>query len=886
MKTKTKLLLTLALSSAAFACAAGGCSKNDTGAAESESYEYVFNKPFAGTPDEDMKIDGILNESAWQNKNYLKQSVKSKQWGATTHFTEKGVYIAVKATDPKMSYRTRFTNRSAFYVYLCKTGTETYDIQTLAYHEGRCFQFQLDPYYCRSKNRVPYYYKAHVEGELNTETECTMTAELFLTWKDLYYTDAELGENGYPEDIQMYVNYGGESTEALGTCLWREETYFHFNKDGYAGEIRDEDFGSVENGVTATDRWAKNDSGNLYTTAGRTQILWLKNAYAKDFMFEAELKPLDKNPDGSDITLRGDKVYGRFGLITENSNADYSVYSSAASGAPATLQLQSCRQIDSFHWQNKIGVSCGNIATGISGDFVTFRVIKQGDMFYYFYGDTYWKSERIQDLQDKVYSGIYTSQGVEILGYKYENYEGKEAELKAELSKYMYFVNVPGASTYGTVTGSAYAVPKGEEVTVSFVPNSRGVLTEIKLNDGNEYNKETAKDMYDEITAAMNDECEYTFTPTGDVTFTATFAAFDSKDLVRTVIAYKDENGELVKNGSYKIYGSEKRLFYQGIPNDSGYVIVYLPKEGSYEVGGRAIETNGSYRLVTTFPDYHESADEFTLNDTTTSVDLNGKEESVATTKSFTKVIGVIENAWGDVQVNGKKLTGSGTLDYNETTGNYYVENRGVTQYYKHMTGTDWQADVTIELTNADRRDLAGILITNGKYTVILKVNLENWGVMIATGSGAANSVPGRELLLTGFKSGVSIRQPAAGATDGSCKFTFRVRKNNNSIVIGEVSDNGVGTPRAWLDGTGLHLAEGSKIGWGEASKAAIDADLQKMFMYESETAIGVRAYCQKAIRAEFAIDFTKFDKTTGGIIWDGKWGDFTPDRDSTKIDR
>ena len=88
----------------------------------------------------------------------------------------------------------------------------------------------------------------------------------------------------------------------------------------------------------------------------------------------------------------------------------------------------------------------------------------------------------------------------------------------------------------------------------------------------------------------------------------------------------------------------------------------------------------------------------------------------MATTKSFTKVIGVSENAWGNVQVNGKKLTGSGTLDYNETTGNYYVENRGVTQYYKHMKGTDWQADVTIDITNAVKNDLAGILITNGKY--------------------------------------------------------------------------------------------------------------------------------------------------------------------------
>lgn len=872
MKTKTKLLLALALSSAAFMCGAAGCAENDTSAAESEPYEYVFNKPFAGTPDVYMNIDGVLDEEVWQDKTYLEQSVKNKQWAATTHFTKKGVYIAVKATDPKMVYRTRYTNRSLFYLYLCKTGEQTYGLNTLAYHEGRCFQFQLDPYYCRSLGRVPYYYKAHVEGELNTETECTMTAELFLTWKDLYYTEAELGENGYPEDIQMYVNYSGESTEILGTCLWREETYFHFNKDGYAGEIRDEDFGSVENGVTATDRWAKNESGNLYTAAGRTQIIWLKNAYAKDFMFEAELKPLDKTSDGSEIKIRGDKVYGRFGLITENSNADYSVYSSTASGAPGRLQLQTCRQIDSFHWQNKIGISGGNIATGIGEDFVTFRVIKQGDMFYYFYGDTYWKSERIQDLQDKVYCGVFTSQGVEILDYKYENFEGKESELKAELSQYMYFVNVPGASTYGNVTGSAYAVPKGEEVTVSFVPASRGVLTQIGMN---------GEDKYDEITAAMNDECEYTFTPTGDVTFTSTFAAFDRADLVRTTVAYKDKNGELVKDGLYEIYGSEKLLFYKGTFNASGYVFLYIPKEGTYEVGGRTFNMNGNYRINTTFSGYHDSEAEFTLNDTATSVDINGKAESVAQNKSFTKEVELVENAWGATTVNGTKLTGSGTLEYNEETGNYYTENQGLVRYYKNYVAKDYELLVKINLSGVGNAngDLAGIAITNGKYIIVLKANLDNSGALIiATGSGAADSVAGRELAVNGFGWSDTIRRPNGGA-NGSGAFTFKIVKKNNVIYL----YNQAGKLQVYFGKNGMHLAEGVTMRWGAAKQDEINADIRKMFAEDTETAIGVRTYCSMALRAEYALIFST---QGGGILWNGSaWGDFKPDHENTSAD-
>lgn len=845
MKRKTILLSALAFSAVMFTCFASACGNNDAGYTEGEPYEYTFNKPFAGTPDEDMKIDGNLNEEAWQNKKYLAQTVKKKAWEATTHFTARGVYIAVKVTDPNMVYRTRYTARSYVNVYLCKTGMQTYGLNSLSYHEARCFQFQLDPYYCRSIGRVPYNYKAHVEGELNSETTCTMTAELFLTWKDLYYTQEELGENGYPEDIQMYVNYNSESTEVLGTCLWREETYFAFNKNGYTGGIDDPKLGSVEGGLAATDRWERNENGNLQTTAGRTQILWMKDAYAKDFMFEAKLKPLDKNPDGTTIKLRGDKVYGRFGLITENSNANYSVYSSEASGAPATLQLQTCRHIDSFHWQNpeKIGVRGNKISTGITEDFITLRLIKQGDMFYYFYGDTYWKSERIQDLQDSVYCGIFTSQGVEILDCKFENYEGKEATLTDKLSEYMYFVNVPGVSTYGSVTSSLFSVPKGESVTISFIPKSKGVLTGITM-DG--------IDKYEEIVEEMNDECEYTFTPDNDVTFTATFGAFNSDALVRTVVAYKDNDDNLIKDGAYEIRGNEKLLFYKGTPNDSGYIILYVPKEGRYEVDGRTFDVSGTYDLITSFSSYHTSREEFTLNDDTTSVDIYGKPESVRETKSYTGIFSVESNAYGSVKINGKTVTGSGEMSYNEETGNYYTTS-AIRRYYKSMVGIDYNVKVTIDMSEVanPNGDLAGLAITNGSYVIVFKLNLNVFhNLIIATGASTTNTTA--ELAIGDFGWAGKIQKPTA-TEKGSGKFTFRIVKCGSAIYLFDSS----GAMKAYFNQDGVHLVNGTSLRWGADKKETLNVHIGKFFSTGLETAVGVFTYKSGNIRAEFDFDFT-----------------------------
>ena len=840
MKKKWLIILGLTLV-LIFVCGLTACNGgSEAETPQGETYTWTYDRPFAGIPDEDMHIDGKLDETAWQNKNYLSQTIHGISWQVTTHFTEKGLYVAVKAVDDNMIYNSRYTSRSAFYVYLCKTGTQTYDINSLLYHSGRCFQFQLDAYYCRSKDRIPYYYEAVVDGKLNSETTCTMTGELFITWEDMYYTEEELGKKGYPDDIQMYVNYTGEPTEVLGSCLWREETYLHFNENGYMGEPEDQHWGSIENGLSATDQWTQNENGNLQTKAGRTQIIWLKEAYAKNFMFEAELRPINEP-----IYLRGDFVSGRFGLINETAGGNYTIYSADARSAPSVLQLQTCRQIDSFHWQNQIGLYSNAFASGIAEGSITLRVIKQDDMFYYFYGDTYWKSERVSTIGDEVYSGIFTSQSVEILGYKFENYDNDESALKEKLSEYVWFVNVPGVSTYGTVEASEYAVAKGESVTVSFLPSSRGVLTAIRQN---------GVDKYDEIVQAMNDKCEYTFTPEQDTTFEATFSAFDSDALVRTVVAFNDGTA-LVRDGSYEISGeNNKLLFYTGTANSSGYVIVYLPKAGNYTVDGKKFEVNGNYDLSASFGEHLDYETKFELNDQTTSADGNiyGEPESVAENQSFTLKIGdVIEKNYGAVIVNGISVNG-GEMGYNKETGNYYISG-STNAYFKDTVGSDYSLNITISASNIGHKnnDLAAVVLTNGKYVIVFKAHLENANCLfIATGSGTDTSVAGREIVLTGFTF-TNRSEPTASQANGSFELNFKLVKSGNSIYL--FSNDGV--LRAYLNENGVNLVNSSVVQWSAGQIDAVNADVATFMKNAEQTAMAARTYEINSITAEY--DYT-----------------------------
>lgn len=862
MKSITKKILVALIGVIALSCAVG-CSSGEpidsssvpVEAPQGEAYEYTFDKPFAGTPDEYMTIDGKLDEDVWQNKKWVGNKIDDQSWKATTYFTDKGVYIGMKAEDETMRYVSRYTSRSAFRIYICKTGTQTYNINSTAYHESRCLIFECDPYYCRSKNRVPYYYKTNVEGELNSGETCTMTAELFLTWKDLYYTEDELGENGYPEDIQMYISYEGETGEVLGTCLWREDCYFHFGKDGYKTLSEYEgDFGNEI--YTSTDMWKVDDEGNYYTTAGRSQILWY-NAEATDFMFEARLQPLLYNDDGTRINFRGSAVNGSFGLIsraavsdssintTDNKTA-YSVYSTAANdfvskaNGSRIVKPMTYKQIDSLHWANRIGLRSEVVTSTYAEDSIVLRIIKKGSSFYYFYGDTFWKSEIIPSMEGEVCCGVFTNQGVAILDYRFVDYSNDAEALKTTLSEYVYFIETP-RTDYGSVTTSSETVAKGKSVTITFTPTSVGsVLTQVSKN---------GQDVYEEVVSAMNSNGQYTFTPTEDTTVVAKFSTFDEESLVRTVVEFK-YGDTIIKNTNCVICGDGNKLLYYSLsPNTAGYIVVNLPKEGTYEVDGRTFEVNGQYSLSATISGYHDISQTFTLNDETTSTDIKGNPESVKENKTYTHRVSATKNTWGAVKVNNVNVSGSSTLSYNASTGNYYGS--GVDQWFTTMVGEDFDLKVNLKLTDiaSNNDSLSGIQITNGKYLIVLKTHLNNGrGLMIATGTNYSTTT--KEIALSNF--GWTSAKDVTASAKGSGVVDFRVIKSGNVIYI----FNGKGKLMCYLNENGVNIVDSSVISWSAGSLNGVNSDIKNFFAAGTNVVVGVKSY--GTVNSEYGMDYAK----------------------------
>ena len=167
-----------------FVCAfvlgvAAGCNgdKNANVIESNDSYKWTYTQPFVDDMDDDMKIDGKLEESRWTEgeKKWLTHTEKDVELRYTTAFTQKGLYIAAEAKDPGMQWNdTRdFANNSSFYFYIISN-------KATEYHAFDCMGFYVDELNsaCRQNSRFA------AKG-LRTEVNGvpTLTAEFFASWK-------------------------------------------------------------------------------------------------------------------------------------------------------------------------------------------------------------------------------------------------------------------------------------------------------------------------------------------------------------------------------------------------------------------------------------------------------------------------------------------------------------------------------------------------------------------------------------------------------------------------------------------------------------------------------------------------------------------------------
>lgn len=837
-----------------FAPVVAGCAKNFN---DAEPYDMTYEKPFSSATDDFMKIDGVLDEEEWQGQNKMVHSSDGITLSATTVFTQKGLYIGLEALDDNIQWyiRSAFDTNSSFEVQLVKEGEPTYDVNNgWEFHPTRNRNFSIDAKTSRSYRETPYTAASKVDGELNSGNTRSLSAEIFVTWEDMNYTQEELNENGCPDVIRMYVSYrkvigenSGDNKDIIPSFMQKHrfDTYFKFGAQGLKTVYSSSVMGNADNGVAASDCWSIDDAAvTAETEENRTQVLWFRQGYSSDFIAETDVK----------IHVPSDGYYPSAGLIGLAGQDVLNVYTANGRGitdnaaGSRKILLNTARKTDGLQWLGDVRLN-ETVEEAYSSDTINLKIIKRGGQFYYFYNDTYWDSEYIDTLSGKVYAGLYTNDGATFTNYSFTDYSDKTLQLDEILSEYVYFVSAPGVTARGNVQSDKLAVKKGDSVTLTISPASNYFLTAITNNGA---------DIYDDVAAGLSDG-KYTFVPSADVAIAATFTPFPAEAAVDVLIPVRGtENAEPVLSAKYVITCDNRTMYYTGENNSRGNVVVTLPKAGSYEVGGRSITVSGNYAVRISAEGYHDVTASFTLNDSTVSTSIDGEEESVAEDKAFTMTVNAIKVRYGTVTVNGVKVEGSGTLLYNEETDNYYSSASNVNQYFTSAVASEYVARANIsfsQMVNQGTDPVAGIGITSGAKTIVLKsCRWEENRLCIAIGdSGTTTSY---EIAVTDFTHDI-------GESSGTLEFTV-VRYDNIIYIF-----NSDGKLKVYLDENGVHTVNGCFVQAGADRVDSINSDLEIFFDAGDENAVGMVKYGTTG-SVEWDIDFRKegaYEAVSGGTF-------------------
>ena len=800
-----------------------GCASNTT---KGEDYNWNYNKPFFAEADDFMSVDGVLDEEKWQGQNKMEHTSDGITFTATTVFTEKGLYLGLQAFDKNIQWYTRneFGSNSSFGIKIVKTGEPTYNVQGWYEHPNRNNYYNIDAKTSRSYRETQYNAAAVVDGELNSGETKSLTAELFVPWESLHYSEEELGENGYPDDVQIFVSYmkivaerSGDNRQLVPGFMEgnRYDTFFLFGPEGLKHVYNSATLGNAVNGVSATDRWIIDDAaGTATTNEDRTQMLWFKNEYSSDFIMEADVT-VHKPSEG---------YHPSVGLISYANQENIGLY--AYTGRSLTdnaagnkvISLKTGTMTDGLQWMGGITLS-GDVKKDYDSDTVRMKVIKQGGNFYYFYNGEYWDTEFNEKLAGKVYAGFFANDGCTFSNYSFTDYEGKSDELRAEIGKSVYFVSVPGVSARGSVTSSRLAVKKGQPVTITFEPGSGYMLTDVKKN---------GVGIYDEVYNNSVD-CSYTFTPDGDVDIEATYMPFPTDSRVNVLLPLRC-GGESVLNASVIIYGDGNLSRYNVGTNSKGNAVIELPKAGVYDVGGKQISVSGNYRMVVTAEGYHDVEETFALNNETTSVSLDGKQQSVAADKAFTRIIAMEKTRYGSFKVNDLTVNSDKGFKHNQSTGNYYSDSGARTGYFGDTVASEYVVTFDTafsEQTHTGTDPVAGGVVTSGGRTLVMKgCWWEGNRLCVAIGETTFTS---SELSFSGFENSIG--------DNGNLRFT--VAKYGRTLFVYDKD----GALRIWFDESGIHTASGVEYRVTTGSKESFEKDLAEFFAAGDDNAVGIARY-------------------------------------------
>ena len=565
-----------------------------------DAYDWNYVPAYSDACDADTVIDGKLDETRWKDRVWLKHNENNVQTKYTTSFSEKGLYIAMQAKDPKMQWNSEraFMKNSSFYLYVISN-------KATEYHAYQCYAFYIDERNSRSRQTARWSAKG-----LRSEDEGgvpTLTAEFFASWDALNYTVDETTE--MPEKVRLIPQY--RFVESIGSA---ENAFLHpafasattnyadinssfsFDENGYMNaDAEGAELGDTASGYAKSDGWdfskiKGDESGENKQTESilnGKQAIFFKNIHSSRYSYSVKMKVNGLIPE--------DTTSGMWGVCDIRSTKEFHVF-----------RFDSDDYINSngksFRYYRQDYNNTYNTQLGYYNDprqetdFLTLRVIKDGSRYYYIFNEQYENCIELEWLDGKSMPGLFArDMSVTFFDWEAKDYEGadKNAEFAALCDQYMHTVNISSSITGGSVIADKMAMPcdSDQQVHLTVTPQRGFVLTDITVNGTSVFVDYTEK--------VQNGV--YTFTPENSVVIDAVFTELPADKVLRITGKVKRSNGTTVVGLPYSVRctNSEDNLLYiGGSTTAAGMFDFTVLRKGEYEIGGQTVTVDGKYTLA------------------------------------------------------------------------------------------------------------------------------------------------------------------------------------------------------------------------------------------------------------------------------------------------
>ncbi len=733
MKKKNKLVILLATICSLSFIGACSTSKDTSGKeiGEAPDYEWTYAPTMADPCDEDMVIDGVLDEARWQGQQKLEHTEKGIKTTYTTIFTEKGLYIGAVAEDSKIEWteRLRYEENSCFWF-----SVKGAHIDTTSMKGTEVFNFYVDGKDASSLNHARYQAKGKTDKPYE-EKPGVLTAELFVTWDAL---NIELGENGeLPEFVWINPHYRFVGSADRDT--WLNPLLFFDNNDrqqcsGRFGEVgyinvdkENAVLGNAANGHSKSDGWDLTDieNGSVTSEVDHCQAIFFTDVYSDAYIYTVEAEVLSEKCNGKYgevgvVDMVDEVAFHSFFLYQDSLlKKDFSKY--------ATLSLYGTG-FGGWTWVDS-GVMKPEYSETDSK--VKFTVIKDGGYFYYIVGDKLVMSKYVEYLDGASCPGLFALDcKAKFTAYEATDLSATPEKVDELLEEYgVYRVKKPDVISGGSLELATTAVLSGGNVNMTVTANNGFVLTGFTVN---------GEDKYAEVAEKL-DKGQFTLENVTQTTeIVPTFTRIPDAVRVSGKIYVKDTT-KPVLGATATVWGNNPLLYYSNATASNGTYTFTLPKAGTQTIGGREFTFDGKYTFKAKASGYLSANDTFTLT------------EDGSVTKDYEMAAPIFDEWNWDVVGEDGFYTPSGTHYY--TSAHSYTSRQKSTQVVYSvkisaplgLTGYRGQlpnVGVTITDNNvlAEKTTNQNVSFTHDREVFSARIGLSNVGVVAHTLSIAHNA--------------------------------------------------------------------------------------------------------------------------------------------------